>query len=121
MAEDVNCSTSAVEVWESNLQGKKYHGAYGPRDVLIIRSSEEGPDIVPRKESTLTADDKDMLTNQGVPKDCWEDDVQIMEARYKKEGRFNVLPVECECITKCQNVLGKVKALMNNTDKPGGK
>jgi len=28
------------EVWESTFRGVKGYGAYGPRDVLIIRSSE---------------------------------------------------------------------------------
>ena len=44
---------SAVEVWESEMHGD-CQGAFGERDVLIIRSSEslEGPDIVSRKKGT---------------------------------------------------------------------
>ena len=75
------------EVWETTLQGVKSYGAYGPRDVLIIRSNEslEGPDVVPRREGTLTAEDKDRLTNEGIKEEAWSDDVKLMEARYRKE------------------------------------
>ena len=59
------------------------------RDVLIIRPSEslEGPDIVPRKKGTLTAEDKDRLTRQGIPGERWGDDAQLMEVRYRRDNK----------------------------------
>ena len=116
-------NSSAVEVWEGELQGEKYHGAYGLRDVLIIRSSEslKGPDVVPRKKGTLTTEDREVrLISQGISQEHWGDDVQVMEARYKRGGRYDVLPTKCEDYMSCQVVLGKIKAHMNNTTKPGG-
>ena len=114
---------SVEEVWESTFRGIKTYKASGPRDVLIIRSSEslEGPDIVPRKKGTLTAEDKDRLTSQGIPGECWGDDVQLIEARCRRDERYNnLLPIKCEDEMSCQSVLGRIKAVMNNTFKPGG-
>ena len=63
------------EVWEDTISGVKVHGSYGPKDVLIIVSSEslEGPDIVPRKKGELTNEDMDKLTSQGIPHESWHD------------------------------------------------
>ena len=81
----------------------------------------EGPDIVPRKKGTLTAEDKERLTTEGIPRECWGDDVLLMEARYRKDTkRFNVQPMKCEDI-KCEYVMERIRAVMNNTDRPGGK
>ena len=112
------------EVWEGTFRGVKYYGTFGPRDVLIIRSSEslEGPDIVPRKKGTLTAEDKDRLTSQGIPGECWGDDAELMEARYRREKqRYNVLPMECGDGLTCQSVMDRIREVMKNTDKPGGR
>lgn len=82
--------SKASEVWVSERHGDYCEGAFGPRDVLIIRSSEmdpgnvlrkkdtmeEDPDIVPRKTGVLTDEDKDRLTSQGIPRECWGDDVR---------------------------------------------
>ena len=92
--------------------------------MLIIRSSEslEGPDIVPRKEGTLTAEDKDRLTSQGIPGECWGDDVQLMEARYRREAqRFNLLPPECGDGLTRQSVMERIREVMKSTRKPGGR
>ena len=111
------------EVWESTFKGAKQYGAFGPRDVLIIRSSEslEGPDIVPRKKGTLTAEDKKRLTRQGIPGECWRDDAKLMEARYRREERFNVLSMECGDGLTSQSVMDRIREVMKNTDKPGGR
>ena len=112
------------EVWEYMFRGAKKYGAYGPRDVLIIGSSEslEGPRIVARKKGTLTAEDKKRLTRQGIPGECWGDDEQLMEARYRREGqRFNVLPMECGDELTSQSVMDRIREVMKNTDKPGGR
>ena len=102
----------------------KYYGAFGPRDVLIIRSSEslEGPDIVPRKKGTLTEEDEDRMISQGIPVECWGDDIELIEARYRREGqRFNVLPMECGDGLTSQSVMDRIREIMKNTDKPGGR
>ena len=112
------------EVWECTFEGEKLYGAFGPRDVLIIRSSEslEGPDIVPRKKGTLTAEDKDRLTRQGIPGESWGDDEQLIEARYRRhEQRYNVLPMECGDGLTSQSVMDRIREVMKNTDKPGGR
>ncbi len=111
----------SAEVWEATLQGVKSYGAYGPRDVLIIVSDEslQGPDIVPRKKGTLTQQDRDSLSSQDIPPDCFGEDAKIMEARFRREAhRFNLLQVESG--GTCQYVKDKIQAIMNNTDKPGG-
>ena len=111
------------EVWESMLQGVQSYGAYGPRDVLIIVSNDtlEGPDIVPRKKGCLTQKDRDTLTSQGIPSDCWDDDGKLMEARFRREAqRFRLLPVVSKERLTCQYVKESIKKLMNTTTKPGG-
>ena len=118
-------ATMAVaEEWEATLQGFKEHGAFGPRDVLILVSSNElkGEDIVPRKEGCLSKEDRERLSSQGIPEDCWESDATLMEARYKKDKRFGeVKVVGYEEEIKSGRAKEEIRALMNNTTKPGGK
>ena len=111
------------EVWEGTFRGVKCYGSFGPKDVLIIRSSEslEGPDIVSRKKGTLTAEDYQRLTSQGIPGECWGDDAKLIEARYRREERFNVLPMECGDGLTSQSVMDRIREVMKNTDKPGGR
>ena len=62
------------EVWEGEFQGRKVYYALGPRDVLIISiETVEGPNVVPRKKGCLTQEDKDRLTSERIPPDCWEE------------------------------------------------
>ena len=120
---DTANSAQMEEVWKSKLQGVQSYGAYGPRDVLIIRSSEtlEGPDIVPRKKGTLIAEDYQRLTSQDIPVECWGDDAKLMEVRYRREEeRYNVLPMECGDGLTSQSVMDRIREIMKNTDKPGG-
>ena len=108
------------EVWEGELEGEKFYGAKGPRDVLIISNeTAEGPDVVQRKKGCLTQEDKDRLISQGIPPDCWEDDVKMMEARYSKEKRFSVVSIERD--TTAEHILSTIDTLLKNTKKPGGK
>ena len=108
------------EVWEGEFQGKKLYAAQGPRDVLIISNeTAEGPDVVQRKKSCLTQEDKYRLTSQGIPPDCLEDDAKMMEARYSKEKRFSVVSIERN--TTAEHILSKIDTLLKNTKKPGGK
>ena len=111
-------------VWKKEPHGAHQIGAFGKRDVLIIRTSDESESLegpaIPRREGTLTPEDKRMLTSQGIPKECWGDDVQLMEARYRKDAeRF-------DAISKCENesresTMETIRKFMKKTDKPGGK
>ena len=113
----------AEAVWESTLQGVTTHAAYGPRDVLIIASSEslEGPDIVPRRPGQLSPQDQQRLSSQSIPEQCWGDDAKIMEERFKKDARFSLVPKGSKQVLTCEYVKEKIQAIMNNTTKPGGK
>lgn len=113
----------AEEIWESTLQGVKSYGAYGPRDVLLIASSEslEGPDIVPRRRGELSPQDKQSLSSQGIPAECWEDDVRLMEARIDRDKEYSLVPMGSKEVLTSQYVKEKICAVMNNTTKPGGK
>ena len=110
--------------WELTFQGEKLYLANFHCDVLIIVSSEslEGPDIVPRKKGCLTQKDKDKLTSQGIPPDCWEDDGKLMEARYKKDKRYigTVLSIENKEDMIAEYVLQKITTLFKTTSKQGG-
>ena len=110
------------ESWEYNLLGNKKYGACGSRDVLILVSREsEGPDIVPRKNGELTQEDKDRLTSEGIPPECWEDDVKLMEARYLKDSDFPSVTIENIPHMKKEHALDKISTLLNNTTQLGGK
>ena len=115
---------AVAEVWESTLQGVKSYGAYGLRDVLILTSSEslQGEDIVPRKEGTLTKEDRVRLRSQGIPEDCWDSDTSLVEAHCRKEGeRLAVQVLGREEVLTRERVMKEIKNLMINTTKPGGK
>ena len=109
------------EVWGAyDFQGRKVYGALGPIDVLIISNETvEGPDIVPRKKGCLTQKDKDRLTSQGIPPDCWENDAKIIEARCSRDGRFSVASIERD--TTAEHILSRIDTLLKNTKKKGGK
>ena len=111
------------ETWEDTFRGVTSYGAYGPRDVLIICPSEslEGHDIVPRRKGVLTTEDKERMAGQGIPEECWEDDVKLMEARFGKEGqRYTLLPKESGEELSCHGVMERIRSVMKNTTKPGG-
>ena len=108
------------EVWEGEFQGYKVYSAQGPRDILIISSeSLEDPDIVPRKKGSLTQKDKDRLTSQGIPSDCWEDDAKMIEARFSRDRRCSVVSMERD--TTAEHIQSTIDTLLKNTKKPGGK
>ena len=108
--------------WEDIILGKKWYLADFHCDVLIIVSSEslKGPDVVPRKKGYLTQKDKDKLTSQGIPADCWKDDSKLMEARYKKDKRFTVVSIENKEDMTAEYVLQKITTLFKTTSKRGG-
>ena len=121
----------AQEVWESTLQGVKSYGAYGPRDVVLIAANDrlEGVDVVCRREGKLTGEDGDRLSSQGIPAECWGEDVRLVEGRYGREtSRFNLVPLgrpeggrgEGGGELTRSYVWERIQSVMKNTDKPGG-
>ena len=111
-----------AEIWEGKFQGRVSYGTFGARDVLIISNETvEGPDVVPRKKGCLTQEDKDRLTSQGIPPDCWEDDSKLMEARYlREEKRYTLLSLPPQKVLTKSFVMKRIKEVMENTTKPGG-
>ena len=111
-------------VWESTLAGKTIHGEYGCRDVIIIvsRASLTGPDIVQREPGELTQQDKERLTSEGISQEYREDEVGLMIERYEKEdSRFEIKSVIRNADTmRVDYVTEKIRAVMNNCNKPGG-
>ena len=109
--------------WKKEPHGEHQIGAFGKRDVLIIRTSDESKSLegpaIPRRKGTLTPEDKGMLTNQDIPEECWGDDVQLMEARYRKDERFDTI-IKCENESR-KSIMERIRDVMKNTDKPGGK
>lgn len=112
----------AEEDWEVTLQGVKSYGAYGPRDVLLIASSEslEGPDIVPRRRGELSPQDKQSLSSQGIPAECWEDDVRLMEERYGKCEMHHLVRRSEDNRAMSGSIRERIRTLMSSTTKPGG-
>ena len=113
-------SSEIEEVWGCEFQGEIYRGAIGPRDVLIISiETVDGPDVVPRKKGCLTQEDKDRLTSERIPSDCWEEDAKMMEARYSRDKKYSVVSIERD--TTAEHILSTIDTLLKNTKKPGGK
>ena len=109
------------EQWEYSLKGKKRFAASCSRDALILVSSvPEGPQIVPRMKGELTQRDKDRLTSEGIPSECWEDDAKLMRARYLRDGDFPSVVIEDTTYMKKQRALDRIAALFNNTTAQGG-
>ena len=109
------------EQWERTFQGNKHFAAYGSRDGLILVSSvPEGPQIVPRMKGELTEKDKDRLTSEGIPSECWEDEAKLIRARYLKDGTFPSVVIADVTYMKKQHALDKIAALINNTTAQGG-
>ena len=112
--------------WGYTLQGEKKYGASGSRDVLIISQEEtiQGEDIVPRRQTELTSDDKRELERLDLPPDQWEDDASISAARMNKDPDYTVTDVirswPGEPLT-AKYVKKQVEILMNSTHKDGGK
>ena len=95
--------------------------ARGSRDGLILVSSvPEGPQVVPRIKGELTHKDKDRLTSEGIPSECWEDETKLMKARYLKDGDYQSVIIEDTTYMKKQHALDRIAALFNNTTAQGG-
>ena len=112
---------SKQEVWETVFQGRKHYFACGHRNVLIIQSNEslEDPDIVPRREGMLTSHDVDALNSQGISSECREDDVKLMEERYRISKSYTVVDVERNP-KSVEYITAKIVAFLSNTKEPGG-
>ena len=128
---------SARVTWEDSISGTKLHCATGERDVFIIAPGDSFPDsysgdsedvdAVPRRNVSLTEEDKTRLTNQGVDEKLQQDDLSIMKARFANDRQCHVTdelsyktassPVE---LTK-GNVLRRIEIFLKVSLKPRGK
>lgn len=118
--------------WEETLSGRKIHCAVGERDVFIIAPGEELPggsghsdEVVPRRKTELSEEDRTKLSNQGVPEDCQEDDLGIMKTRFTNDNECHVVgevsyrnPTSLG-LTKV-NVLKRIEIFLKTTLKPRG-
>ena len=111
------------EVWECDFQGMKSYGAYGPRDVLILKGSEslEGPDIVARKKGELTQEDRDRMDSEGIPLECWEDEALLVRARYDKDSRYKKITLIEGDLLETEDILDAIRTIFKQTSQPGGK
>lgn len=99
------------------------------RDVIIIIQddslSQQRPEVIPRKKTELTTEDKLKLKNLAyLPSVEWENDASIMAARVALDCRLNLVGVErslsWEMLTK-KHTLKRIERILKRTMKPGGK
>ena len=80
------------------------------------------PEAVPRREGSLTKEDRGKLQSENVPREL-EDEVAIVRKRYeldKAKKVFNVLESKPGKLLSRSEAFGVVAALMNNTENDGG-
>lgn len=120
-------------VWSETLGGRKIHCALGERDVFIIAPGDKVPpcsgphsdEAVPRRQIRLRDEDRDKLTNQGIAKECHEDDLSIMKARFTNDRECNVTEEISYCNSapvklRKENVLRRIEIFLKTTLKPRG-
>lgn len=114
----------SAEIWKSTLGGVTQYAACGPREVLIIVSncSISSPEVVPRNEGKLSAADKNRLTSEGIPSECWMEDLKLTKARFTKESsRFKEVLILDDSHLKKEKALRKIEEFLDNSKQPGGK
>ena len=91
--------------------------------IIVSRASLTGPDIVQRERGELTQQDKERLTSEGISQEYREDEVGLMIERYEKQdSRFEIKSVIRNADTmRMDYITEKIRAVMNNCNKPGGK
>lgn len=112
--------------WVKTYEGKKFYGAYGSKEILIIEPSEgvQGPDIVPRRHFDLTQEDIKELERLKLPEDKWKNDAAILEAKYCTDEEYTMAQhgvVEGKKGMTKEYVLMRIESLMKQTTKQGGK
>jgi hypothetical protein len=82
--------------WQVSYRGKPCYSAYCETEVLIISQDDGLPvaDAVPRLTCELSDDDKKQLERLELPQSNWNDDASIMDARYGRDKRYTMIPVE---------------------------
>ena len=106
------------------LMGREIHDVAGSRNALIISQDEtiQGENIIPRRQTALTSDDKRELERLDLPPDQWEDDASIMAARYSKDQRYSVAQVIKSRPGEplmVEYVMKQIEILMKDTQKGG--
>ena len=113
----------AKAVWEM-FNG--HCGAAGDREVFLISSvgdMHDNPEVVPREATELTDEDGEKLTNQGVPVDCQNDDLSIIQARVGLDKTLELVRVEVSKPGKELShgyILKQIEDFLEKCKKPGG-
>ncbi len=114
----------AAEKWECEFQGTRSYGAYGPREVLIIASNETallGWDAVSRKTGHLTEEDRERVASESLPRECLEDEVALIRARYERDSaRYWHVSVVQDGRLMQKEAMEKIRNLFEQTSMPGG-
>ena len=97
------------------------------KDVLLIAQDgalEQRAEVVPRRRTELTTEDKVKLEKLALPVDKWEEDASIMTARVALDDTLRLVGVErslpWEPLTK-KHVIRRMERLLKCTKKSGGK
>ena len=104
--------------------GSLTYSVQGGRDVLIIESDLpiSNPEVVPRRSSELTDEDRQKLKSQGVFSDDL-DEVSIVKGRYKCDKRrtlFRVIKSESNNPLSLDKVHRSITELFECTKNDGG-
>lgn len=98
-----------------------------PRDILIIiqdEVSQQRPEVIPRRKTELTIEDRLKLEKLALPAVEWENDASIMAARIALDCRLKLVGEErslpWETLTK-KHILKRIERLLKRTLKLGGK
>ena len=97
-----------------------YNAGGGRRDVLIIAPdlSSYNPEVVVRRPSQLTEEDKQMLLSQGIPDDG-QNELAIMKARYALDQRYNIVGVMSGQLSR-EEVMKSIRKVLIMSQKDGG-
>ena len=100
----------------------------GERDVMIIAprccccDTPHRADTVARLPgSRLTLGEREKLTNQGIARKLQGDDLSIMCARFSLDARSTVVAVESGGELCKTRILEQIEALLQHTEKNGGR
>ena len=128
MAEQVVEAASAKCLVPLDLfRGKYYRASHAARAVFILGSvgSSASDEVVSRRDIDLNDDDKDILSNLGLPPDRWND-LNVLLARNKQAEESEYIvgheisepgnELSCEYVLKMLQ-----EVLKNNADKDGGR
>lgn len=125
---------------ENILDCLQSNGTYtGHRDILILapRLDEDSKTGKERNKGELNQDDFEMLTREGIPRDCWKDEVKLIKAKFLKDVQilqssiytydrdecdvYSILNVKADNNMTVGSAMEAIIDLLQNTNKNGGK